>query len=228
MINKIWQIVLNIGSIAGLLALVYTIFASLRRRPKFKFVSYHRSGRVIEINGVKYQRFEFTGFIKNQSLDPNTLIRVYLVVWANRRNNATLRFSCSGLKIFDNSNKEISLPIRFLPKEAVELKIVFEFEYSGIDKKLIEAVIPFKPSSTTLVYKYEYQLAFEDINENYFDQRGRLININEKNLRWTLSNAFKDYQQGNVKSFIKHRIKIVFAKILFKLKTLFQSLGIWK
>ena len=95
---KALDIIFNIGSIAGLLALFITIFASIRERPKFSFDSLLYSGKVNDDDITKY-RFEFTGIVKNHSIEQNTLIRIYLVVWSNKKNYSTLRFGYHGLRI---------------------------------------------------------------------------------------------------------------------------------
>lgn len=225
---KVLEIIFNIGSIAGLISLFIMIFASLRKKPKFSFDSLHFIGQV-NSNEVKKYRFEFTGIIKNQSIEQNTIIRIYLVVWSNKKNYSTLRFGYHGLKIENlQTNQEIELPLSFLPREAKKLKIIYDIDYIGKDKELIEAIEPFKPSFSTFVYKYQYELVFEDINENYFDQFGKIINIDEKNLRWVIPNFLNDLQKGNSKPLSLHRRKIFKSRIKFRIKIFFQNIGIWK
>jgi len=225
---KILEIIFNIGSIAGLISLFIMIFASLRKKPKFSFDSLHFIGQVNSNEEKKY-RFEFTGIIKNQSIEQNTIIRIYLVVWSNKKNYSTLRFGYHDLKIENlQTNQEIELPLSFLPREAKKLKIIYDIDYIGKDKELIEAIEPFKPSFSTFVYKYQYELVFEDINENYFDQFGKIINIDEKNLRWVIPNFLNGLQKGNSKPLSLHRRKIFKSRIKFRIKNFFQNIGIWK
>jgi len=225
---KVLEIIFNVGSIAGLITLFILIFSSLRKKPKFKFDSLHFLGQVNKNDKSKY-KFEFTGLLKNQSIEPNTLIRIYLVVWNNKKNNSTLRFGYHGLKIVGYSpNVELELPISFLPREAKKLKIIYDIDYTDIDKKLIEAIEPFKPAVNTYVYKYQYELVFEDINENFFDQQGNLINIEEKNLRWVMPNLLSDLQKGDAKPLSIHRKKIFKTRLKFRIKKFMQNIGIWK
>ncbi|GAG85072.1 unnamed protein product, partial [marine sediment metagenome] len=155
---KILEIIFNIGSVAGLLTLFILIFSSLRKKPKFKFDSLHFNGYIKKDNNSKYN-FEFTGILKNQSIELNTIVRIYLVIWGNRKNNSTLRFGYHGLQIIDCLlNVEIELPISFLAREAKKMKINYEIDYGGTDKKLIEAIEPFKPAISTYVHKHKYEL----------------------------------------------------------------------
>ncbi len=225
---KILEIIFNIGSVAGLFTLFIVIFSSLRKKPKLKFDSLHFFGHIKKDDESKYN-FEFTGLLKNQSVEPNTIVRIYLVVWGNRKNNSTLRFGYHGLRIIDClPNIEIELPISFLPREAKKMKIIYEIDYSETDKKLIEAVEPFKPAISTYVYKYKYELVFEDINENFFDQQGNLINIEENKLRWVMPNFLDELQKGNAKPLSIQRKKIFKTRLRFRIKKFIQSIGIWK
>jgi len=225
---KVLEIIFNIGSVAGLLTLFILIFSSLRKKPKFKFDSLHFNGYIKKDNNSKYN-FEFTGILKNQSIESNTIVRIYLVVWGNRKNNSTLRFGYHGLQIIDCLlNVEIELPISFLAREAKKMKINYEIDYSGTDKKLIEAIEPFKPAISTYVYKHKYELVFEDINENFFDQQGNLINIEENKLRWVMPNFLNELQKGNAKPLSIHRKKILKSRIKFRIKKFAEDIGIWK
>ena len=225
---KILEIIFNIGSVAGLFTLFIVIFSSLRKKPKLKFDSSHFIGSIKKDDKSKYI-FEFTGILKNQSIEPNTIVRIYLVVWGNRKNNSTLRFGYHGLRLIDcQQNIEIELPISFLPREAKKLKIIYEIDYIKTDKELIEAVEPFKPAISTYVYKYQYELVFEDINENFFDQQGNLINIEENKLRWVMPNFLSELQKGNAKPVSTHRKKIFKTRIKFRIKKFVQNIGIWK
>jgi len=224
---KALEIIFNVGSIAGIISLFIAIFASLRKKPKFSFDSTHFFGH-IDSNDDKKYIFEFTGIIKNHSIEQNTIIRIYLVVWGDKKNYSTLRFGYHGLKIENiQTNQGIELPLSFSPREAKKLKIIYDIDYIERDKKLIDAIEPFKPSLSSFVHKYEYELVFEDINENYFDRFGKIINIEEHNLRWVLPNYVNDLQEGNSKPLSTHRRKIFKSRLKFRIKKFFQNIGIW-
>lgn len=225
---RVLEIIFDIGSIAGLISLFIAIFASIRKKPKFSFDSLGIIGKV-DSNDEKKYRFEFTGILKNQSIEENTIIRIYLVVWDNKKNYSTLRWGYNGLKIEEpKTNQEIELPLSFLPREAKKLKIIYDIDYIGRDKRLIEAIEPFKPSLSSFVHKYEYELVFEDVNENYFDRFGKIMNIEEKNLRWLIPNYVSDLQKGDSKPLSIHRKKIFKSRLKFRVKNFFQNIGIWK
>ena len=229
-IISIWQIILNIGAISGLIALTYTIFQNLRRRPKFKFDFLSRNGEFSTEGGLLYDTITFTGTLKNQSLDPNSISKIYLVVWKNRKRNVTLRFGFGGITLIKTANsEEIKLPISFNPREAMSLKINCKFPVVGTsDEQLLREVIPIYPGSKYIRPKYEYELAFEDINENLFDQEGRPSNSEEISLRWTLPNSTREINNGVYWPFIKHKFKIAWSRVRFRWKIILQSFGLWK
>jgi len=228
--TNIWQIILNIGSISGLIALIYTIFQSLRKRPKFKFYFSGIHGQSSHEDKLEYYTFTFNGTLKNQSLDPNSIIRIFLVVWKNRKKNETLRFGHGGMTIKNNANnEEISLPITFTPREAMALEIQCKFPVTGTsDDKLLREFVPVQPNSQFLLPKHEYELAFEDVNENLYDHKGTLCNREEIDLRWTLPNSTRNIHNGIYWPFISHKFKIIWTRIRFRWKIIFQSFGLWK
>ena len=228
--SSIWQIILNIGSVSGLIALIYTVFQSLRRRPKFKFDFSSRNGTFSNEDKLLYDTITFKGTLKNQSLDPNSISRIFLVAWKNREKNETLRNGFGGITIKNTANdEEIKLPIPFAPKEAMALEIICKFAVTGTsDEKLLSEFVPIRPGSQLLRPKYEYELAFEDVNENLFDQNGKLCNREEINLRWTLPNSTRNIHNGVYWPFIKHKFKIVWSRVRFRWKIILQSFGLWK
>jgi len=228
--NNAWQVILNIGSISGLIALIYTIFQSLRKRPKFKFDFSGRHGKSSHEENLDYYTFTFSGTLKNQSLDPNSINKIFLVVWENRKKNETLRFGHGGITIKNKTNnEEIHLPIIFTPREAMALEIKCKFPVTGTsDDKLLREFVPIQPGSQFLLPKHEYELAFEDVNENLYDHKGKLCNREEIDLRWTLPNSIRDIQNGIYWPFIRHKFKITWSRIRFKWKIILQSFGLWK
>jgi len=228
--TNIWQIILNFGSISGLIALIYAVFKSLRKRPKFKFDFSGQSGKVCHEDKLEYYIFTFGGILKNQSLDPNSISRIFLVVWKDRKRNSTLRFGHGGVTIKNKANdREIKLPISFAPREAISLEIKCKFPVAGTsDGKLLREFVPVQPGSRFFLPKHEYELLFEDVNENLYDQKGRLCNREEINLRWTLPNTTRNLQHGVYWPFIKHQSKIIWSQIKFRWKILLQSFGLWK
>lgn len=228
--SSIWQIILNIGSVSGFIALIYTVFQSLGRRPKFKFDFSSCNGTFSNEDKLLYDTITFKGTLKNQSLDPNSISRIILVVWKNRKKNETLRFGYGGVTIKNTANnEEIKLPIPFAPKEAMALEIICKFAVTGTsDEKILSDFVPIRPRSQLLRHKYEYELAFEDVSENLFDQNGELCNREEMDLRWTLPNSTRDIHNGVYWPFIKHKFKIAWSRVRFGWKIILQSLGLWK
>jgi hypothetical protein len=223
-----WQIILNIGSISGLIALVYTIFQSLQKRPKFKFDFSGQHGQQSREGSLDYYTFIFNGTLKNQSLDPNSINRISLVVWKNRNRNETLRFGHGGVSIQNRSTQsEVHLPIIFTPREAMALEIKCKFPITGTsDERLLSEFVPVQPGSQFLLPRHEYELVFEDVNENLYDQKGKLCNRKEIDLRWTLPNSTRTSRNCIYWPFIRHKLKILWSRIKFRWKIIFRSFGL--
>ena len=229
-IENIWQIILNFGSVSGLVVLIYLVFQNLRKRPKFKF-DFSGQVRKLSTEGkLQYNSFTFSGTLKNQSLDPNSITKIYLLVWKDRKKNSTLRFGQGGVAMKNKAtNEEIKLPIAFPPREAIALEITCKFPITGTcDEKLLKEFIPIQPGSHFVLLKHKYELAFEDVNENLYDQKGNLCNREEIDLRWTLPNSTRDLQHGKFWPLIKHELKIFWTRLKFRLKNLLQFFGLWK
>ncbi|OGG35326.1 MAG: hypothetical protein A2427_02270 [Candidatus Nealsonbacteria bacterium RIFOXYC1_FULL_40_7] len=227
--DKIVKILLNLGSISGLLLLPYTILQAIKKRPRLKFDFSGMSGTAIKKSDAigEYYRFEYTGTVKNQSLETNSILKIYLVVWAdNKKRNSALRLGFGGIVLNDQKTM-LSLPIELTPKTGIKLKIIFEIPVKGTsDERLLTTMEPADPNARFYLHKYHYELCFEDTDENFFDQQGRLRNLEEINLRWTLPNTMKALQGGNVIPFLKHMFLIQKSKFLFSLKKISYQLGL--
>ncbi len=221
---------LKFGSISGLISLIYLIFQNLRKRPQFKLDFQGSSGEHYDNNGVHYFRHTYTGILKNQSLDPNSVTRLYLAVWGNKNKTSTLRFGHGGVRIIDIAeDKEIKLPLHFTPREAKNLTIVFEFPVKGTsDERLLQEHKEVMPGSSFRMPKHNYEICIEDVSENMFDSKGIPINRGEIDLRWTLPNTVRELQQGNIGPFIKHSWQIIKSRLSFRIRLLLQALGLWR
>lgn len=224
------DLILKLGSISGLISLPYLVFQNLRKRPCFKLEFHGSSGAHYDNNGAHFYRYSYTGILKNQSLDPNTVNRFYLAVWKNKSKTSALRFGHGGIRITDKStDKEVKLPIPFAPREARHVNIVFEFPVKGTaDERLLKQHEEAKPGSGLYLAKYEYEICIEDVTENLFDSDGKQINREEIGLRWTFPNSIRKLKQRRVAPVIKHFCQIVFSNVRFRTKLLAQTLGLWK
>lgn len=237
MINKLSSFTENLLSLGVTLgfsfALFYTIFSNLRKRYKLKFTLGWSSGaKFYKKDKHTYATWTFSGLLKNQSLDPNCLIRIYLVVWRDKKRNSVLRFGYGDVSIKEEK-KSVKLPLRLKPREAKNINVSFDFIVSGTsDRKILESAN--KPvgwvsrnwlEDFLLTRKFRkkrtgYELAFEDVNENLFDQYGRLRNRKEIDLWWALSN-YKGIRR------LRQLGKIYLLKILFFLKVFLRNIGLF-
>lgn len=227
--NNLVKILLDLGSISGLLVLPYTIVQSSRRRPRLKYDFSGVSGSGVKKSDAvnEHYRFEFSGTIKNRSLETNSISKIYLVVWAdNKKRNSALRLGFGGI-LLDSRNNVLSLPLELPPRTGKKLKIIFEIPVTGTsDERLLKEYIPVGESGRFYLPKHNYELCFEDTDENFFDQQGRLRNLEEINLRWTLPNVMKELQKGNFAPFLQHMFLIQKSRVSFFFKRISYQIGL--
>ena len=237
LVNRLFSFVghtLSSGFSLGIsLALFYTVFNNLRKRYKLKFnLGWSSGARFYKKDQHTFATWTFSGLLKNQSLDPNSVTRIYLVVWKDRKRNSVLRFGYGGVSVKEGDHP-VHLPLRLDSREAKNINITFDFIVSGTsDQKIFESAN--KPIVWVSSRRFEdflmnlkfgkkqtgYELAFEDVNENLFDQYGRPRNREEIDLWWTLPNhkGIKRFRQLG---------KIYLGKILFFLKVILRNLGLF-
>ncbi|MDP2364752.1 MAG: hypothetical protein Q8M94_13420, partial [Ignavibacteria bacterium] len=83
---------------------------------------------------------------------------------------------------------------------------------------------PVASGSPLTLPKYDYQLTFTDINDNEFDERGKLINRDVVNMNWTLE-SYCDNVHSKFWPCLIQKVKIVDSKIMFRMKSLFHWFG---
>lgn len=230
MATEILDVMDKVGSFCGLLALPYLILQNVRSRPRFSFDFHGSSGQHTQLHGLHQYRYEVEGTLKNRSLDPNAIVRIYLVAWANKSKTSYLRNGFGGLTVYDTaSQKPLSLPLRFEAREAKSIKAVFEIPVAGTaDERILSEHEPVVQGASVLRQKNEYELCFEDINGNLFDATGLQINSAEAALRWTLPNTVRQFQDGRIWPFFKHYAQILRARLKFRTRLVAQALGFWR
>jgi hypothetical protein len=230
MATEILDVMGKVGSFCGLLALPYLVLQNVRSRPKFSFDFHGSSGEHTQPPGVHQYRYEVQGTLKNRSLDPNAIIKIYLVAWANKSKTSYLRNGFGGLTVIDAASKQpLSLPLRFEAKEAKGVQVVFEIPVTGtVDERILSEHEPIVPGASVLRQKNKYELCFEDINGNLFDATGSQINSAEAALRWTLPNTVRQFQDGRTWPFFKHYTQILRARMQFRTRLVAQALGFWR
>ncbi len=231
MIQLLIDIILKAGSVSGLVSLVYLIFQSLRRCPRLKLDCIGGSSETFERDGIQFYRISYSVILRNPSLDPNTVTRLYLAVWENtKKKTSALRFGYGDVTVkVGSTDEQIHLPVAFAPKDAKQLKIIFEFPINGTaDERLLQENAIAVPGTTLHKPRHEYEICIEDTSGNLFDGQGKQINRDEINLRWTLPNKIRELQQGRMWPFIHHSLRLAKSRIRFRLKVTGRSLGLWQ
>jgi len=228
--NQVGNAVFKIGSLAGLLALPYSAWQNIARKPRIKFDSSGFSGGTFTRDELEFAGLSFSGTIKNCSADPNTISELYVVVWGNRKKNDSLTFGHNPTKIHDTGiGQDIKLPIKLDGSDAKKVQLTYEVVLTGShDKELFYARKEIKPGTGLFLPKHEYKIVIRDVYDNYFDEDGHLINRKELDLRWTIGNTFNDLRKGNIFPWLKHVFKIKVSRFIFFVRKVLWSLGLRK
>jgi hypothetical protein len=208
------------------IALLISVSQNLSSRSQLEFSFSGKAGGPITENGKLYYLFRHGGLIKNKSKEKNTITSINLVVWENEKEESALRDGLGPSWIINNrTEQKIKLPLIIEGREAMDVDVFNKLFVEGSeDEKLLPEQRPVSPGSPFLVPKYDYQLTFTDINDNEFDEYGKLVNRDLVNMNWTISNYC-----GNVHykfyPCVFQKIKMVDVKIMFTLKNIFHWLG---
>ncbi|TAK04930.1 hypothetical protein EPO33_02940 [Patescibacteria group bacterium] len=225
------NLLLNVGSISGLFLLPYSVLQAIRKTPSIRFDMRGRSGTMVKDGDrVGKYRIAIAGTIKNKSDWPTSIVNVYLVVWHPKYKNATLRFGFNPDSVIDpNSGQNVAIPLRLDSCEAKRIDVVFHLETEGTaDAKLLREYRSVAPGSPFVLSKYTYELVFEDIHGNFFDEKGASHSKKEIDLRWTLENTFHDLKNGNPLPYVWHIFRIWRAGVIYRLKTGLHWFGLWR
>lgn len=226
-IQKIIDVILKVGSVSGLVSLVFTFRDQIKKRSKFKFDFRGSTGRAIMRDSLEFYDITFDGYVKNQSNEQNSITEIHYLIWGNKQRTRSLAHG-TGAEIFDGTDpeKKISVPILFEPKEGKHLVIKFSVCLTGTHvSELVRAQKPVKEGSMFMLPKHEFVLAFEDVNEILFDDKGQIRSVKLMDLWWTLPNTFIYLKSGNPFPYIWHMFKILAAYISFKVSSVFKKIG---
>lgn len=223
-----FDLLLKVGSLAGLVAIVYQIHNNRRNRPRFIF-TFEASVVVNDEKEADQAYYCFTGIIRNQSLNPNGVVRLWLTVWDSKKKGSTLRFGHVVRHIYDVSNtedrKELSLPLYFQPKEAKRLEIWFQISPKGTqDGKILAKTKLLSDDIPIQMPVHQWEFLIEDTAENMFDYtKSRTVSRELAELWWTLPN----YSNKPTK-YVKHLGKIVWSFAKHQSSKLVSALGFYK
>jgi hypothetical protein len=228
--DQAWTRILQIGSISGLLSLVFTISSHIRTRRRFSFGFRGSSGTAAIRDNIEFYDLKYLGQVKNESSEPNSIVQIGYVVWANKARTRCLSNGINSV-IKDHASVELHTPILFSPFEGKSLQIDFAVCLTGTHNR--EIVLARKdiskiPGATPglSLPKHEYELVFTDINGRLFDHTGQLRSQKLIDLWWTLENTFRSLKRGNPLPYLWHMKKIFFTSLLFRIRRFFWRLGL--
>jgi len=225
--DQIWTRILQIGSISGLLSLVFTISSHVRTRRRFSFGFQSSSGKVATRDNLEFFDLKYLGQVKNESSEPNSIVQIGYVVWANKARTRSLTNGINSV-IKDHGGVVLHTPILFSPFEGKSLQIDFAVCLTGTHNRGLILARTQIPGATPgmSIPKHEYELVFTDINGRLFDHTGQLRSQRLMNLWWTLENTFRSLKGGNPLPYFWHLIKIFVTGFLFRTRRFFWRLGL--
>ncbi|PIT87069.1 MAG: hypothetical protein COU31_04835 [Candidatus Magasanikbacteria bacterium CG10_big_fil_rev_8_21_14_0_10_40_10] len=223
--KKVWGFKKSFITI-GALTLLISISQNISSRSQLEFSFSGTAGGTVVENGKPYYQFRHGGIIKNKSKEKNTITKISLIVWEDKTKEKTLRDGFGPDWMIDNrTGEKIKLPLVVEGREAMDVDIYNKLYLEGTeDYKLLMARKPIVPGSPFTLPKYDYQLTFTDINDNEFDEQGKLINRDVINMNWTLSNYCGEVHY-KFWPCLKEKLKIADCKFMFKIKNIFHWLG---
>ena len=213
---------------AATIGLLISLSQNLSTRSQLEFSFSGKAGGPLTEDGGSYYQYRHGGLIKNRSKEKNTITNIGLVVWGDDDHESMLRDSYGPSWMIDNKTGEkIKLPLVIEGREAVDVDIFNKFIVEGTeDEKLLSTVKRVgPPGSIFTIPAYDYQLTFTDINNNEFDEQGRLVNRDIVDMNWTLSNYCGENRYKFWSCQIQ-RIKIIDCKIFFFIKTTLHWFGV--
>lgn len=225
--NNIIKLILDVGSVAGLLSFFYTISEHRKKRAKFSFDFHGSASGNYEKDNLEFAKFRWEGTIKNESLTENSIVEVDFIVWANK---SRTRCKTNGMvfTIEDSNSKEkVSLPINFKPRESKKITLIGDVVLTGShNNELFKARKSIQPGSPFVIPENEWNLTFKDVSHNLFDEKGVLRSQKLIDLWWTLPNATKDLNNGNIFPTFREYLKIFIVWSGYWIKRFFRFLGL--
>lgn len=224
--DQIWLWVERLGAIVAAVGVPYLVLNQRRRLPHFRFL-FASGNREQYVDGtLTFGRITFQGSIQNRSLEPNTIERVYLVVWRTSRKRNTLRYGYGGIEVRDQAGNLIGPPIAFIPRESKMVTIRCDFPLTGTaDQRLFTATTPLVNNPLFAMPTYAYELAMEDVSGNLFDQAGLPRSRKLIDLLWTFDNAWQSFRDGHPAMLMRHTAAIGWEEIRFFVKRRARAIG---
>ena len=208
------------GALAGWFALFYVVANNMRVRPRLGAITKKVTYTLQKRNKLIFFKGNFSFTLVNRSHSPNTITRIYLTVWKNKKKNSTLRFGHVNGPFFEtNSGNSMNVPFRLEPRSAISLKVEISFPIVGTPDEKIFRELSTSPG-------YVYQFLFEDIDSTLFAEGGSQHDRQEIGLRWTLINSIREIKHFRLTPFIRHTSRIVKRRAINILKGFLHLVGL--
>lgn len=225
--SDIIKLTLDAGSVAGLFSFLYTVSEHRKKIAKFSFDFHGSASGNYETDNLEFARFRWEGTIRNESSVENSIVEIDYVVWADK---SRTRAKTNGM-VFSvedaNTKEKLAVPLNFKPKESRKITLVADVVLTGSHhndlfnaKKLVKDGLPF------LLPENKWDLLFTDVNHYMFDEKGILRSKKLIDLWWTLPNATKDLNNGNIFPTVREYVKIFFAWIAYRMARFLRFLGL--
>jgi hypothetical protein len=225
--NDFWEWAQRLSAVIAAFSLPYLVIRERRSVTKLSYEFSGSSGESYEKDGKEYRIFTFHGYVKNHSLHPNSITKIYMIVWKNKHLGSTLRLGYGRYDIETDSGGKLQLPLLFNPRESKKLVIKHDTIITGTaDEKILKEFYELTPGSKFYLPKHTYELAFEDSDGNIFDQNGKLISLKLMNLNWSIENTFDNLKDGKYLPFVKQKMAINRERTKLKARRIARWIGV--
>lgn len=223
-----WQTILQLGSLAGLMSLLLNAIQGTRKRPLFKFFTeiteVQRPGKSISASTADVKPsysdviavIRVQGLLVNSSLDVNTIIRMHLWRKAGLYGHL-MQLSLTRIRVIScETNKEIIFPRAFSPRECIRVVVECPIHKMGdVDSE-----------GGDFDYK-QYWLVIQDIHDHFFDENGTIHDIDAMSWRLDVPNDWEiNFWNGHKKYW--GWFKYLIRRAAFFLKRLLIKTGFWR
>lgn len=225
--DLIWTWIERVSALVAAVGIPYLVYERRQHLPQLRFQFSAGQRETFTRDALTFGRVTVEGSIQNGSLDPNTIERVYLVVWRTKRRRNTLRFGFGDIEILDAAGSPLGPPISFKPRESIAVHIKAEFPLTGTaDAGLFPALKQLANHPGLALPMYSYELAFEDVMGNLFDADGLPRSRRLIDLLWTFDNAWQRFRDGQPGMLLHHILAIGWEELRFRSRRALRSIGL--
>lgn len=226
----VWDALVAASVLVTLLGVPYLVVQNRKRVPHLRFDFAGGSRSEFERDGYTWGRLEWSGELINLSMDPNTIHRVFYVVWRTDKRNDVHTLGYGNTTITHADGGPLALPLTLQGREGIKVQVTTEILLGRDNAQVTKLFRDLRElDGTTAPFylpKYEWDLALEDIDGRWFDHQGLPRSRKAIELRWTIDNARERAREGERGPLRNHRTRMLLEDLRFTVKRLLRRIGL--